>query len=167
MCACRLKGVGDVQTFHTVTCRLEEETLEKFRLLSLKSLYECSVFRLPIFLRYFFAIVTELSVPPVSGWLTARRDQLNSSGPCSSQPEPACSRGCAGWAPLRGSRSCSGRRCRSGGTAGRGEGKRGCSSWKERHPAGNGYPRCSGYDWKQGEGDKEKQEKRRRQRVEM
>lgn len=99
------------------------------------------------FLPLFFATVTELSVPPVSGWLTARQDQLNSSGPCSSQSEPACTRGCAGWAPPRGSRSCSGRCCRSGGTAGRGEGKLGCSSWKERHPAGNGYPRCSGYDW--------------------
>lgn len=107
---------------------------------------------------FFFSRRPRKIGPPVSEWLTARRDRLNSSGPCSSQSGPACSRGCAGWAPPSGSRSWSGRCCRSGGTAGRAEGRWGCSSCKERRPTGSGCPRCSGYDWKQ-EGRRPKQGK--------
>lgn len=88
-------------------------------------------------------------IPPVLRWLTAHQDQLNSSTPCSSRSEPAYSRGCAGWVPLIGTHSCGGRCCPSGGTAGKGEGRRGYSSWKERHPTGTGRPRYSGYDWRQ------------------
>lgn len=86
---------------------------------------------------------------PVLIRLTAHQDQLNSSAPWSSQSEPAYSRGCTGWVPLIGTRSCSGRCYRSVAAAGRGEGRRGYSSWKERHPTGNGRPRYSGYDWRQ------------------
>lgn len=89
-----------------------------------------------------------LCVPPVLRWLTEPQDQLNSSNPCSSRSGPACSHGCAGWAPLTGSRSCGGRCCLSAGTAGRAEARLGCSSWKERRPAGNVHPRYSGYDWR-------------------
>lgn len=89
------------------------------------------------------------SYPLESGWRTARQGQSNSSSPCSNQSEPVCSPGCTGWGPLTGSRSWNGLCCLSGGIAGRGEAMRGCSSWKEHHPTGNGRPRYSGYDWRQ------------------
>lgn len=87
-----------------------------------------------------------LSDTPVLRWLTAHQDRLNSSSPCNSRSEPAYSRGGTGSGPPIGSHSCSGRCCLSGGTAGRGEERRGYSSWKGHHPAGNGHPRYSGSD---------------------
>lgn len=93
------------------------------------------------------------SDPPVLRWLTEHQDQLNSSNPCSSRSEPAYTHGCTGWAPLLGSRSCSGRCCLSGVSVGRAEGTPGYSSWKERHPKGNGHQCCSGCDWRRKEGE--------------
>ncbi len=104
-------------------------------------------------------------IPPVLRWLRAHQDQLNSSAPWSSRSEPAYSRGCASWVPLIGTHNCGGRCCRSGGTAGRGEGRRGYSSWKERHPTGNGRPRYSGYDWRQEEGENRLENNRNGRRV--
>lgn len=138
-----LKVVGEKKTFWWVTVETAVTTTVSFEQVTRKN------------------PPTTPPPPPVSEWLTARQGRWNSSGPCNSRSAPACNHDCASWAPLRGSRSCSGRCCRSGGTAGRAEGRWGYSSWRERRPTGSGCPHCSGYDWKEGERERERQREER------